>query len=154
MAGVGETKKSKVQDSEKDSKKIWVTLTTKYTEILDILADDTPGKIRSNRKSILIEKMVDEFLEKHEKELNDDGKWAKIISVRKRAANKLEKSIDEKIIFINTYIGNYPELAKLEKLWSRIKIIKDIDGIDKIYKKVDEKRQQDMQQLDSLLDKI
>ena len=112
MAGSPKNKTNSLNTS-KDTHKIWVTLTTKYTDILDILADDTPDKTRSNRKSVLIEKMVDEYLEKHEKELSDDGKWDKIISVRKRAAGKLEKSIQEKIIFIDNYLPAYAELKSL-----------------------------------------
>ena len=122
------TQKSKSQssNSEKDSQKIWITLTTKYSEILDILADDTPDKVRSNRKSVLVEKMIDEYLEKHEKELRDDGKWDKIISVRKRAADKLEKSIQEKIAYIDNYLPNYPELETISEVWQRVKSVEDI----------------------------
>ena len=60
MAGSPKNKTNSLNTS-KDTHKIWVTLTTKYTDILDILADDTPDKTRSNRKSVLIEKMVDEY---------------------------------------------------------------------------------------------
>lgn len=143
--------KSSSSSQDKDSQKIWVTLTTKYAEILDILADDSPDKTRSNRKSVLIEKMVDEFLEKHEKELKDDGKWDKIISVRKRAADKLEKSIQEKIMYIDNYLPAYPELKKLEEIWTKVRLVQDIEAIDKIYAKVEEMRSKDNQKLDDLL---
>ncbi|WP_457556590.1 hypothetical protein [Candidatus Harpocratesius sp.] len=148
--------KSKSQSSqmEKDTQKIWITLTTKYAEILDILADDSPDKVRSNRKSVLIEKMVDEYLEKHEKELHDDGKWDKIISVRKRAADKLEKSIQEKIVYIDNYLPNYPELNKIMDVWQRVRSVEDIEAIDKIYSKVEQLRTRDSQKLDQLLAEI
>ncbi|UYP46551.1 hypothetical protein NEF87_002836 [Candidatus Lokiarchaeum ossiferum] len=154
---MGSPSKSSHTDSsneEKESKKIWITLPTKYADILDILADDTPGKTRSNRKSVTVEKMVDEYLEKHEKELTDDGKWEKIISVRKRAAKKLERSIEEKVQFIEVYIDNYPEFSKLQSIWKRMKLVQDPDGIDKIYNKVLEKKEQETSELDSLLETI
>ena len=147
------TQKSKSQssNSEKDSQKIWITLTTKYSEILDILADDTPDKVRSNRKSVLVEKMIDEYLEKHEKELRDDGKWDKIISVRKRAADKLEKSIQEKIAYIDNYLPNYPELETISEVWQRVKSVEDIESIDKIYSKIETLREKDSHKLDQIL---
>ncbi|MHA1776847.1 MAG: hypothetical protein ACTSWC_08725 [Promethearchaeota archaeon] len=147
------TQKSKSQssNSEKDSQKIWITLTTKYSEILDILADDTPDKVRSNRKSVLVEKMIDEYLEKHEKELRDDGKWDKIISVRKRAADKLEKSIQEKIAYIDNYLPNYPELETISEVWQRVKSVEDIESIDKIYSKIEKLREKDSHKLDQIL---
>ena len=153
MAGSPKNKTNSLNTS-KDTHKIWVTLTTKYTDILDILADDTPDKTRSNRKSVLIEKMVDEYLEKHEKELSDDGKWDKIISVRKRAASRLEKSIQEKIIFIDNYLPAYTELKSLSKYWETAKETEDIAIIDKIYLKVQEKRGIITQELDDILAKI
>lgn len=153
MPGTSKSK-SESQSSEKDSQKIWITLTTKYSEILDILADDTPEKVRSNRKSVLIEKMIDEYLEKHEKELRDDGKWDKIISVRKRAADKLEKSIQEKIAYIDNYLPNYPELKEITEVWQRVRSVEDINSIDKIYDKILVLRMKDQQKLDQLLAKI
>ncbi|MHA1620379.1 MAG: hypothetical protein ACTSVZ_13965 [Promethearchaeota archaeon] len=147
-------RKSETSTTVKDTHKIWVTLTTKYADILDILADDTPDKTRSNRKSVLIEKMVDEFLEKHEKELTDDGKWDKIISVRKRAAGKLEKSIQEKITIINNYLPVYVKLNKLSSIWETAKKTEEIEVIDKIYAKVQEIRKETTQDLDNLLASI
>jgi hypothetical protein len=138
-----------------ETKKIWVTLTAKYADILNILADETPDKKRSNRKSVLIEKMVDEFLEDHEKELKDDGKWNKIISVRKRAANSLEKSIEEKIEIVDIYFKNYPEkYEKIKNIWKDVKAVKDIDNIDKIYIKMRESQQKISKQLDNLLEDL
>ncbi|MHA1611959.1 MAG: hypothetical protein ACTSYU_07915 [Promethearchaeota archaeon] len=147
-------RKSETSTTVKDTHKIWVTLTTKYADILDILADDTPDKTRSNRKSVLIEKMVDEFLEKHEKELTDDGKWDKIISVRKRAAGKLEKSIQEKITIIDNYLPVYVKLNKLSSIWETAKKTEEIEVIDKIYAKVQEIRKETTQDLDNLLASI
>ncbi|MHA1519335.1 MAG: hypothetical protein ACTSRK_04050 [Promethearchaeota archaeon] len=146
--------KSETSTTVKDTHKIWVTLTTKYADILNILADDTPDKTRSNRKSVLIEKMVDEFLEKHEKELTDDGKWDKIISVRKRAAGKLEKSIQEKITIIDNYLPVYVKLNKLSSIWETAKKTEEIEVIDKIYAKVQEIRKETTQDLDNLLASI
>lgn len=134
-----------------ESKKIWITLTAKYSDILDVLADDTPDKKRSNRKSVLIEKMVDEYLEKHEKELSDDGKWYKIISIRKKAANSLEKSLEEKIEIVDIYLDNFSDLDAIKDLWLRFKAIRDIDNIDKIYNKVRKKQELDAAKLDSIL---
>ncbi len=139
---------------EKDSKKIWITLPIKYSDILDILADDSPSKTRSNRKSVVIEKMIDEYLERHEKELNDDGKWDKIISVRKRATKKLEKSLIEKIQLIEYYIDNYPEFLTLKKIWKNVKISNDVENIDKIFHKISEKRKKNSSELDKILANI
>ncbi|MCK4797359.1 MAG: hypothetical protein KAT05_08250, partial [Spirochaetes bacterium] len=138
-----------------ETKKIWVTLTAKYADILNILADETPDKKRSNRKSVLIEKMVDEFLEVHEKELKDDGKWNKIISVRKKAANSLDKSIEEKIEIVDIYIKNYPDkYVKIINIWEDVKAVKDIDSIDKIYHKIRETQKEISLQLDNLLEEL
>lgn len=134
-----------------ETKKIWITLTAKYSDMLDILADDTADRKRSNRKSVLIEKMLDEYLEKHEKELRDDGKWDKIISIRKKAANSLEKSIEEKIEIVDIYLENFSDLDAIKDLWTRFKAIKDIDNIDKIYQKVQQKQEEDQKQLDDIL---
>ena len=154
---MGSSKKTSgnlTSNEEKDSKKIWITLPIKYAAMLDIFADDTPGKVRSNRKSVIIEKMIDEYLENHQKQLEDDGKWEKIISVRKRAAKKLERSIEEKIQFVEVYINNYPEFTKLKSIWERLKVVQDQDGIDKIYNKIQEKRDKDSSDLDSLLENV
>jgi hypothetical protein len=154
MTKSSKSKNIQAQIDDKDTKKIWVTLPKKYSDILDILADDIPGKTRSNRKSVTIEKMLDEYLETHQKELKDDGRWDKIISVRKRAAKKLEKSLEEKIHFVNIYVQVDPELEKLIPIWNRVKDIQDTEGIDKIYRKIFEIKTKDDKELDLLLENL
>lgn len=115
-----------------DSKKIWVTLPIKYFEIMEVLTEETGEKARSNRKSVLIEKMLDDYLEKHQKELQDDGRWAKIINVRRRysAAPLGQKSVDEKIAFLDQWALRHDDFADI---WLGIKEIGDPEEISKVY---------------------
>lgn len=151
MTHSGKNIKSLALSEEKDSKKIWITLPIKYSDILDILADDSPTKTRSNRKSVVIEKMIDEYLEKHQKELTDDGKWVKIISVRKQAASRLLITITEKIDFVSHCITTYSELSNLKEIWEKLKIGTDPEAIEKIYDKLAQKYSPDTQKLDEIL---
>jgi len=138
---------------EKESKKLWITLPSKYAEILDILSDDTPNKIRSNRKAVLVEKMMDDYLEYHEKMLTDEGKWERIISIRRRAAEKLEKSIDEKITLIDTYLSTHPEAKNEFKNWEYLKRAKKSDIIDNIYNYIDQNVEEQTDSIRSLFKK-
>ena len=114
---------------DKDSRKIWVTLPVEYAEILDILAGDAPDRARSNRKSVIIEKMVDDYLEKHEKTLRDDGKWDLIIEVRRSIARTLDnrirkvedkpRTMDDKLKFLEGYtniVTNHKDRFNIAKL--------------------------------------
>ena len=143
MANPTSKKKSTSASEEKDSKKIWVTMPTKYAEILDILSDDKPGKIRSTRKSVIIEKMIDDYINSHRESLENQGKWAKIVSALKRATNKLEEEFEVKKRIINKFI-EYPEFEKYKKYWRFLLDSEDKAKIEKFYLKIEKfKEEQD-----------
>jgi hypothetical protein len=119
---------------DKDSKKLWITLPVEYSEILDILSGDAPERVRSNRKSVIIEKMIDDYLEKHEKTLEDDGKWKLIINARKKTVDRIssgEKSIEEITQSLENAIKLFPEF---QDQFSLAKALGDNDGLQDLYK--------------------
>lgn len=64
------------------------------------------------------------------------------------------KKYSGKIVYIDNYLPNYPELNKIMDVWQRVRSVEDIEAIDKIYSKVEQLRARDSQKLDQLLAEI
>jgi len=138
-------------NEDKDSRKIWVTLPVEYAEMLDILAGDAPDRSRSNRKSVIIEKMVDDYLEKHEKTLRDDGKWDLILEVRRSVARSLDnrirkleekpRNMDDKLKFLEGYTNI---VTKHKDRFNLAKLLGD-DKVEELYSELFQEAQSQYQ---------
>lgn len=154
MSDPDPSKKLSAASDDKDSKKVWITLSTEYADILDILAGDSPDKQRSNRKSILIEKMIDEYKQAHEKELRESGKWNKIINIEQKATEKVGANIlsmERKIAIVDAFVQKHLEL---EDDWIIVKGKGDLEEISKYYDLVETKHQELMKKREQLFAKI
>ena len=104
-----------------------------YSDILDILAGDAPERIRSNRKSVIIEKMVDDYIKLHQDTLEVEGKWGLILNTKKRTIERYmsgEKLVEQMINALDKIIPLYPDL---EEQYTLAKALDDADGIKAIY---------------------
>jgi hypothetical protein len=138
------SKASNIED--KDSKKIWITLPVEYSDILDILAGDAPERIRSNRKSVVIEKMIDDYIKLNQDTLKVEGKWQLIMNAKKKTIERYmsgEKIAEEMITSLDQIISRYPDL---EEQYVLAKALQDVDGIKLIYDSIFTKYKQIQQQ--------
>ncbi len=138
---VNPEKSPKPEKGREDSRKIWVTLPTKYADILDVIAEEPSTKQRSNRKAVIIEKMIEEYTEIHKQELMDDRRWDMIINIRMREAKRVSITTAGKIKEIEAFLysdsyKNRDEVKPLIRDWEESKDLDDDGLVDMVYQEV------------------